>query len=58
MSSKKIDAWLNTKNALRCVFILALAVAMAAGAALYNALNIMVHTSIASGLPPSSLLLS
>jgi heavy metal sensor kinase len=50
MFSKKIDTWLNNKNALRCVFILALAVAMTAGAVLLDALYTMVHTSVTSAL--------
>ncbi|MCA1797564.1 MAG: hypothetical protein LC645_08525 [Geobacteraceae bacterium] len=50
MFSKKIDAWLNSINALRCVFIGALAVALAAGAALSDSLCTMVHTSITAGI--------
>jgi len=50
MFSKKIDTWLNNKNALRCIFILALAVSMTAGALLFDALDTMVHTSITSAL--------
>src|SRR5690554_4169153 len=52
MFSKKTDACLNNKNVLRCVFILALAVAMTAGATLYSALTTLAHSTIAAALSP------
>ncbi|MGM0416340.1 MAG: sensor histidine kinase [Thermodesulfobacteriota bacterium] len=51
MFSKRIDTWLKNKNTLRCLFIAALAVSLAAGAALFDAFRTMVHISFSAGLP-------
>lgn len=51
MFSKKTDAYLSSRNALLCIFILALAVALAAGAALFDAFHSGLHDSFSAALP-------